>query len=60
VQPAPALGRYLSSQGTGHSNPTGEEHGRHPGDLGNITAAEGNTAIVIHAEQEKTTGLPTG
>jgi hypothetical protein len=60
VQPAPALGRCPSSQGTGQSNPTGEEHGQHRGDLGNITAAEDASAIVIHAEQEKTTGLPTG
>jgi hypothetical protein len=56
----PALGRCSSSQGTGHSNPAGEEHGQHPGDLGNFTAAENASAIVIHAEQEKTTGLPTG
>ena len=44
----PTGDRAFASAG-GHYNPTGAQHGRHAGDLGNITAAAAGTATFLEA-----------
>jgi len=49
----PTTDPAFSSAG-GHYNPTGEDHGDHAGDLGNITAEEDGTALLKETTDEFT------